>query len=517
VSASKYTPSLTGKSVKDAKLLFVNVCLRKDATGRFLPVGLASVMTYFEQCGYNFSILDMDIESMEDDTVEEYLQSNTFDCILVGSIVTHYKWMKWFVRKAKELQPNSTVVVGNSVAGSIPEVFLNNAPADIVVTGEGEISAHQAVEAVRNGMELKEVEGITFRCGSGSIITTPPRKTGDIHDLPMINWDHFDVESYINRASYSANGVKETDDAPRPMPVITARGCVFKCTFCHYVFWNDPYRHRRPDHILNEIRRNIEKHGANFIAFWDDLSFASARQAEEFADSIIGSGLKFTWSAAVRVDVFSRNKLSDDEAVAVAKKMQQSGCRSVGFSLESGDQAIIEMMNKKIKTEDFFQTVRVFRAADIAVNTSVVFGYPIETRETIRRTFEMCYEAQTYPSIGFLMPLPSTGMYEYARKNGYIPDEDAYLDSITERQDICLNMTKMTDEEILEEIKVGAMKLNELLQLGLDEGRLIRTGRPQGDKGKTTDMPIDPEDIKRIENDFSINYSEAVFEMDSTP
>ena len=159
----------------------------------------------------------------------------------------------------------------------------------------------------------------------------------------------------------------------------------------------------------------------------------------------------------------------------------------------------------------------MFRAADIAVNTSVVFGYPIETPETIKHTFEMCYEAQTYPSIGFLMPLPATGMYEYALKNGHITDEDAYLDSITERQDICLNMTNMTDEEIMEEIKVGARKLNELLQLGLDEGRLIRTGRPQGDKGKTRDMPIDPENIERIENDFSINYSESVFEMDANP
>ena len=69
----------------------------------------------------------------------------------------------------------------------------------------------------------------------------------------------------------------------------------------------------------------------------------------------------------------------------------------------------------------------------------------------------------------------------------------------------------------MEEIKNGAMKLNELFQLALDEGRLIRTGRPQGDKGKTSDMPIDPENFERIENDFSINYSESVFEMAANP
>ena len=30
---------------------------------------------------------------------------------------------------------------------------------------------------------------------------------------------------------------------------------------------------------------------------------------------------------------------------------------------------------------------------------SVVFGYPIETRETINETFNMCLKAKVYPSI----------------------------------------------------------------------------------------------------------------------
>ena len=53
----------------------------------------------------------------------------------------------------------------------------------------------------------------------------------------------------------------------------------------------------------------------------------------------------------------------------------------------------------------------------------------------------MCFEANIYPSMGYLLPLPSTGMYEYAKEHGYITDDDKYLDSITERQDLCVNMT----------------------------------------------------------------------------
>ena len=93
------------------------------------------------------------------------------------------------------------------------------------------------------------------------------------------------------------------------MPVVTARGCAFRCTFCHFVFENDPYRYRSPQNIILEIKRNIQDYGCNYISFWDDLSFASLPQAERFADTIITSGLKFFWSAAVRVDLLETQSM----------------------------------------------------------------------------------------------------------------------------------------------------------------------------------------------------------------
>ena len=96
---------------------------------------------------------------------------------------------------------------------------------------------------------------------------------------------------------------------------------------------------------------------------------------------------------------------------------------------------------------------------------------------------------------------------------------DKFLDSITERQDICMNMTKLSDEEIMSEIKDGASQLNEMLQLGLDEDSYIRTGGYKNYKAKVKPkkkIPLDPENIERNENDFSFNYSETEFKP-STP
>ena len=81
---------------KDLKLLFVNVCLRPGGFTKFLPVGLSSVMTYFKENDYKFTLLDIDINEYDDVYVENYIKENKFDFIFYGTIVTHYKCLLGF-------------------------------------------------------------------------------------------------------------------------------------------------------------------------------------------------------------------------------------------------------------------------------------------------------------------------------------------------------------------------------------------------------------------------------------
>jgi len=198
----------------------------------------------------------------------------------------------------------------------------------------------------------------------------------------------------------------------------------------------------------------------------------------------------------------------------LAQKFKAAGCLNLGFSLESGNREILEMMDKKIEPEYFYDQIAILKEAGITCSTSVVFGYPIETPETIKQTFAQCLEAGVYPSIGFLLPLPYTGMYKYAKEHGFIPDDDKFLDSITERQDLCLNMTKMSNEEVMGLIKTGAADLNRMLELGLAEDRLIKTGGYRNHTKATARGAkplLDPNNLKRNENDVSFNYSQATF------
>ena len=128
------------------KILFVNPSLRGGKAGHlFLPVGLGYVMTYVKKNGYKFDLLDIDAGGYDDEYVEKYFIKNKFDVICMGSIVTHYRWMKWCINVIKKHQPEAKVIVGNSVGGSIPEVLFQTTKVDVVVYGEAEITTKESV------------------------------------------------------------------------------------------------------------------------------------------------------------------------------------------------------------------------------------------------------------------------------------------------------------------------------------------------------------------------------------
>lgn len=487
------------------RILFINPCLRKGATVKLLPVGLASVMTYVSQYDYEFDLLDIDINEHSDSYVENYINNNKYDVILSGSIVTHYKWMKWMVSVIKKHHPSTKVVIGNSVGGSCQEVFLRNTPVDIIVYGEGEVTCYEVLESLKNNKGLEAVLGIAYRNKKGDVIKNPPRKACNVNELPYIDWEFFEVESYISKAGELSRGIDEGSEDIRTMPIPTARGCAFKCSFCHYVFWDDPYRMRSPENILGEISKRIEKYEINYFNFWDDLSFASLSQLKRLVDAILLSGLKFKWSAAVRTDLFGKDKWPYTDRLELAKRMVQAGCVSVGYSLESANKEILQAMNKHVLPEYFIEQITLLRKVGIDNITSVVFGYPDETPDTIKETFDMCLKAEVYPSIGFLLPLPSTGMYQYALDNGFIKDEDEYLSDITERQDICINMTKYTDQEILTAIEKNAQSLSDKLEIGLNKNNLIKTGGYKKHANKK---------LSRNVNSLALSYSESEFTVE---
>jgi radical SAM superfamily enzyme YgiQ (UPF0313 family) len=295
---------------------------------------------------------------------------------------------------------------------------------------------------------------------------TGARAPLDVDKLPYINWDLFDVEKYIESGKDFVN--VEIGKPVRNIAVSSARGCVANCHFCYNNMKGLPFRYRKPEAIVGEIRAAKEKYNISYVQLWDEITFFSVPHAEALANEFIKAKLDVNWMARCRANLFNKEKDLD-----IIKKMKDAGCIKTQFSLESGDNTILKEMNKNITVAQFRKQVELFKKADIEVITSLVIGMPSETESTIKKSIDVCIECGIFPSAGYLLPQPGSKMYQYALQNGYIKNEEEYILNMGDRQDLAINMTKMSDEVLKSCLENEMERCN--IALGAGEKDAIKT------------------------------------------
>lgn len=88
---------------------------------------------------------------------------------------------------------------------------------------------------------------------------------------------------------------------------------------------------------------------------------------------------------------FFRCSNADEEAFDL---MAESGCIGVFLGIESGDQTILEYMDKHAKVERYKWGVEQLRQRNIMTFASIICGFPGETPETVAHSIEFIEEAQ---------------------------------------------------------------------------------------------------------------------------
>ncbi len=454
------------------KVLLINLCIRVDTPKKIYPVGLSYIASAIHRENYELEILNIDTHRYSNTEIEAILKEKDFDVVGFGCIVTKYNLVKDLCAMIKSINKNVTIIVGNSVATAIPQILLTKTKADIAVMGEGDITIVEVLNCLDKGRSLEEVDGLYFK-NNGNIIATQPRKPiENLDTIPMPAWDLFEMDLYLRESKiYVSEPYPIPKEEIRAFPVNTARGCIFKCSFCYHVFRENKYRFRSPTNIIKEIKTLIALYKVNYINFWDELTFFSKKQAEALIDALLEANLGIFWTATCRSDLFK-----NEEDIILAKKFKKAGCVGLGYSLESANATILKSMNKFLKREDFLMQKRILDKAGIITWTSIVLGYPEETEETIDETMEFCYENDIYPSAGFLLPQPGTPIYRYALDNGFITNEEEYLLSLGDRQDLRLNMTKIPSDKFEKLIKVHLDRINKKMDLGLKNETLLKVG-----------------------------------------
>lgn len=435
------------------------------------PLGISYIISAIKDAGYKFQFLDLDCDRKTDKEIQDFLNKTEFDVAAFGCIVTGYKIVKKLSQMVRNANRDAIIIVGNSVADSIPKTLLQKTEADVAVIGEGDDTVVDLLSHIQSGDSLKDVKGIWYKKDS-QIFENPPREAiKDINKISFPAWDVFDVEAYIKSCRSLVN-----DPPPIPAEKIrafvinTARGCPFHCTFCYQVFQKIGYRHRSIDSIIAEIKELQKRYSINYIISNDELSFPNKEYIEKFVDRILSEKLKFFWTAACRSDLFS-----SETDIPLLKKVKESGCIGLSYSLESANENILKSMNKHLVKENFIKQKKLLDRFGLESWTSLVFGYPEETKETMKETMDLCYDLDIYPSCGYLLPQPATPMYKYIFDKGLVKDEEQYLLSLGDRQDLRINLTQMSDEEMQGELKKHLQRIANKLGLGLKKENLIKT------------------------------------------
>jgi len=464
--------------MKKANILAINMALRPQSPVKIFPIGLAYVLSSVKRSEYDFELLDIDKYRFTDEDIRRKLEETEWHIVLLGCIVTGYKKVKKLAAEIRATNPEALIVVGNSVASSIPDILLKNTEADVAVIGEGDVAIVEVLDKWISKKGLNDVKGIYYS-NNDQIIKNPEREViSNINDIPPPIYDIFDVEEYISaQRNIIGEPLPMDREVIRSFPLNTARGCPNRCTFCYHCFIDKKYRYRSAMSIVDEIKLLKETYNINYVLLWDDLTFFSKKQISEFVDLVLKEKLEVSWIGAVRGNLFQETK-----DIELLIKMKDAGCIRLGYALESADEVILKAMKKRVSLSQFRKQKELMDTAGIASGTSIVLGYPQETPETIAKTYQFCLDLGIYPSTGFLLPQPATPIYDWAKREGFIKDEEEFLLQMGDRQDLRINLTKMSNEEFEDHVTHWLMKLNHELKIGIDEKSLIKTLYKRGGK-----------------------------------
>jgi len=456
------------------KVLFINPCLRHDANEKFPPVGLAYILTAVQKAGIDFELIDMDAYTMSVNDLRERLRRETYDIYGLGCVVSSLRLVAEITSVIRESNPAAVIIAGNSVASSIPELLLRNTEVDIAVMGEGDVTIVELLEALMEGRPLDNIEGIAFLDGD-ILVRSPQRElVSNLDTIGFPNWDLFELERY------NASRLRPSVDDSQNLvvyPLNAARGCPFDCTFCYHVFKGKRYRRFSDQAVVEELKRLHYKYKATFVYFWDELTFPNIPSVERFLAKIEKISFRINWQAITRADLFRKKD------IPLVKRMRDLGCKSIAFSIENASPEILKAMNKRIRIDRMLDHCEALQDGGITPFTSIIFGYPQETPETIRMTLDLCDRANIFPSVGFLQPLPGTPIYDWAVRQGFIENELSYLMQAGDRQDFHINLTKMPTEEFID-IVVSSMR-DLAKKMGLEFDNPLKTGVYQKSKRRT--------------------------------
>lgn len=355
-------------------------------TGLTYPIGLGYIAAVLLEAGHEVRLLDPIAQPVSLDTIRR--DAEWADAIFIPYTSPHSEHTARFF---SEFRHKLRVTMG-TIAENLHEKLLIRDFADVVIMGEPE---ETVVELATRYPDLSGVKGVAYRTPDGSVVCNAPRPLiKDLNALPP------PYRGFGNQRRYW--------DIPffgQPTAcVLPARGCPFGCIYCaQWQGYQQTYRKRSPESVVDEIECIVAKHGIRCINFHDPTFNVDADFNRGLCEEIIRRKLAIEWFCSARADLVKEDVLS---------LMKRSGCIEIQYGVESADDSILDYLGRGTTIDRIREGIELTRKVGIPFSLYCIFGSKMETKQTIEKTMQFVRDVKPlFVSFNVLTPLPGSRLF----------------------------------------------------------------------------------------------------------
>lgn len=375
------------------------------------PLSLLACAAPLLEKGVKIEVIDARVEPGYKDKV---VQAMTGADLLGVSSMTGYQIADGLEISSavKERYPDRMVVWGGYHPSLLAEQTASDSRIDAVVRGQGEMTCLDLADHLDGGMSLEEIDGLSFR-RDGDIIHNKERRVAGINQFSPMPYDLIDVEKYME-FNHRVHG-----DRKRAINYVSSFGCPHACGFCsNPEAYGRKWKGLKAERVVAEVTGLVERYSLDRVYFDDNNFFASKRRMREICQGFLRSPRSFEWYATIRPDQVLA--LEDEDLTLISR----SGCTKFMMGAESGDDDILELINKGSIADDVLEVTRRSREHNIQPSYVFIFGFPTETWAQMQKTLDFMKQlkeiyADTRTTTLFFTPYPGTALTEMGRAEGF--------------------------------------------------------------------------------------------------
>jgi radical SAM superfamily enzyme YgiQ (UPF0313 family) len=314
---------------------------------------------------------------------EELARIPTPEAVLVTCVLTYwYPGVQLVCELVRQRFGQVPIILGGVYPTLLPEHARCHSGANIIVSGPGENQILPILRTILGDRLVQE------------------RKFEELDDLPLPAYDL----------------LRNTET----LPIITSRGCPFRCSYCASALIFPGFEQKRPQQVIGDILFLIRKLNCHNLAFYDDALLVNSRFH-------IKPILKGFVDRSFRLSLHSPNGLHvqaiDEE---LAQLMKAAGFKSIYLSQESLDPVWLKEYSPKASPENLKEALSNLEMAGFdrqQLNVYLLVGLPGQDWKQIKKDVREILSVGLKPRLAYFSPIPGTREWEKIVEAGILQED----------------------------------------------------------------------------------------------